>query len=864
MTLAMLRFCLVIFCVALGAALLLKGVWAQNTPTPPSVNWTRLPGTAVDISINSQGQAYIVAPNGTPWRWDALEQRWRKMSGDFVRISAAEGNRPWAINAQGVVFRYNGLWWESKDTEVVDVAADALGNVYIAKVNGEIKKWNPLRSEWRTLEGQAYRIALDMAGNPWAVTRDGNIRTFNGKDWTTEPGRAIDIAVGANDTVVIADAEGRIRVWNSLQRSWQVLTGVDSVTAVAAAPDGGPWAVLADGSIMATTLLVAPEQIKTEQGRAPEARAPTVVAPVDTAPAAVASGISAEALSTTTTVAPSPQVATVAAPVQIARPLAAAPVSPETGAPQNGAKTVAPGTENTATLDPVAVTTDENITFVNTQKSASTLAIGRDGSVFGLDAAGNILRWSNTRKRFESFPGTLIRIAVDAQGNPWGISTLGRVFRHTGNLWKQIPNATGSDIAIGADGSVVIADANGNLSKLNDTMTRFDRIPGQGLLVAVAPDGTPWTIRSDNLVQRCASTPCEIFSQKAKSISIGPDGSVYVVADSNFLMRLGTDGKNFDVIQTPGHTPQNVAVGPNGYPWVVTTSTLALASTFFERNEQDDRTIAASTAGDTTGSGSTAAVVDVPSNNAFTFTKNFAFETFVTNLNTIEEFVVGQDDGVYVYGSSQNQGPNPFLKFNSTQKKFEEVSLSFNQTLRNIDIASDGSIWTTENGSIYRLSSTGSIKRTYSVTSGSIESLSIGVDNTVYVVISNRLYHLKPGTNAFTKFNNDDVSKVAAGRAGDLWIMDSNNIVQQFTGTKFENRPLGQSVNANDIGAGTDGSVYISALDNSQYVLKKWNATNNSFDTVKNATPNRVDVASDGRPWIANTSSSTDVKRAKD
>ncbi|MEQ9566785.1 MAG: tectonin domain-containing protein, partial [Pseudomonadales bacterium] len=107
------------------------------------------------------------------------------------------------------------------------------------------------------------------------------------------------------------------------------------------------------------------------------------------------------------------------------------PVSPETGAPQNGAKTVAPGTENTATLDPVAVTTDENITFVNTQKSASTLAIGRDGSVFGLDAAGNILRWSNTRKRFESFPGTLIRIAVDAQGNPWGISTLGRVFRHT-------------------------------------------------------------------------------------------------------------------------------------------------------------------------------------------------------------------------------------------------------------------------------------------------------------------------------------------------------------------------------------------------------------------------------------------------
>ncbi len=863
MTLAIVRFCLVLFCVVFGTGQPIKDAWAQNSST--SVTWTRLPGKAVDISINSQGQAYAVAPNGTPWRWDALEQRWRKMSGDFVRISAAEGNRPWAVNAEGVVFRYNGLWWENKDTDVADVTADALGNVYIAKISGEIKKWNPLRSEWQPVEGQAYRIALDMAGNPWSLARDGRIRAYDGKGWIAMPGRAVDIAIGGDDTVVIADADGRVRIWNKVQRSWRVVSGVEGVMAVAATSDGGPWAVIADGGIMATTLIVAPEKIKTEEGRAPEIQAPSAVAPVDSAPVAVASGLAAAPATPAAAVAPSVQVAPVTAQVQTADGVIAAPVSPETnGTGQNAARTVAPASEVAGTTDPTAVTTNEDITFVNTRKSASVLAIGRDGSVFGLDAGGNILRWSNSRKRFESFPGTLVRLAVDADGNPWGISTLGRVFRHTGNLWKQIPNATGSDISIGADGSVVIADASGNLSKLNDAMTRFERIPGQGLLVAVAPDGTPWTIGSDNLVQRCTSSPCEMFAQKAKSIAVGPDGSVYVVSDRGFLMRLASDGKTFEVVRTSGHTPQSVAVGPNGYPWVVSTDMLALASTFFERDEQSDRAVAVSTGGDTAGSGSIAAVVDVSSNTDFTFSKNMAFDTYTTGLSSLDELVVGQDDEVYVYGMPGGQDSNKFLKFNSTKKKFEEVSISFSGNLSNIDVARDGTIWTANSGSVYKLSSTGSVLRTYSVTSGEIRNLSIGPDDTVYVVIEKTLYHLKSGTSVFTKFSNDDVYKVAVGRADDLWIADSGNIVQQFTGTKFENRPLGQSVRVQDIGAGTDGSVYISFWDGSTYVLKKWNAANKSFDTVKNIHADKVDVTSDGRPWIAYTSENADVKRGKD
>ena len=682
------------------------------------------------------------------------------------------------------------------------------------------------------------------------------------------PGRAIDIAVGGNDTVVIADTEGQIRIWNRTEKAWRKVDGVNGVTAAAATPDGGPWAVIRGGAIMATTLLVAPEKIKIEEGRAPESRAPQAVAPVDSAPPAVASGVAAPPLPPAAAPAPPPARATSStAPALVTNDAVAPPVTADTGARNTEAQnTVAPATGNDPALDPTTLTTAEDIVFVNTQKTASALAIGRDGSVFGLNEAGGVLRWSNSRKQFDDFPGTLVRLAVDADGNPWGISTLGRVFRHTGNLWKQIPGATGSDIAIGGDGSVVIADASSTLFRLNDAMTRFDRISGQGILVAVSPEGTPWTIRSDSLVQRCDKSPCEVFRQKAKSISIGPDGSVYVVSNTQFLMRLNAEGITFEVVQTPGHTPQSVAVGPNGFPWVVTNDTLVLTSKFFERDEQNDRLVAASTVGDTTGSGDTAAVVDVSSQSAFTFSKNITFETFTANLNTIDEIVVGQNDGFYVYGSPPNQGPKQLLKFNTKTKKLDEVSLSFNQELDKFDVANDGSIWTNGNSSnsVYKLTSTGSLQRTYSVPSGSLQNLSIGSDGTVYIVTSSKLYHLKPGSNAFTKFSNDDASKVAVGRAGDLWIADSSNIVQQFTGTRFENRPLGQSISINDLGAGTDGSIYITLYENNAYVLKKWNATNGSFDKVNNVTADKVDVLSDGRPWIANTSSGTDVKRAKD
>lgn len=825
--------CVQIFCLAL-LALVSHSAQAQDRALP---TWTKLPGTAVDLSINAEGQAYAAAQDGTPWRWDKVEGRWRRMSGNFKRISAAEGNRPWAVDGEGIVYRYNGLWWENKDTDVADVAADATGNVYIAKTDGSIKVWYPLRSEWRPVDGAAWRIALDGAGNPWVVTAEGVIQSYDGKSWSTYPGRALDIAVGGTDTVAIADREGGVRTYSAAAGRWDVVPGVNGVLSVAVTPDGGTWAVLRDGSIMATSLLVA-DSTKSEEGHAPDAVAPRITAPGAVAPASVA-------------------------PVETAPHAEAAPVV----APPPAAR-AAPSSGSSAGIDPATITAKGDITFANTRKNATSIAIGKDGSVFALDAGGNVLRWSNTRKAFDSFPGSLVRIAVDPNGNPWGVSALGRVFRHTGTAWKQIVGATASDIAIGSDGTVVIADVSGTLFKLNAAQTSFDRILGNGMLVAVGPDGTPWTVRSDKLVQRCDTMPCTVFAQRAESLSIGPDGSVWIVSDRNLLMRLNADGKTFDVVRIAGNTPAKVAVGPNGYPWVVNDQGLALASTFFKRDEGGDRKLAAATSGDTIGSG--ASETPVTSNaSGFTFTKSMQFETLSTS-NLSPDFQAymdaGNDGNFYVY----SHGEGVFI-YDESKKKFilESTTVGTGTTYKALDfgVASNGDIWFYTNSpdpkdALYRERSK-TIKQ-YTAGSGTTANVAVAPDDTVYAHVteggSNYLYKKTSSSEVFTKFSTyDQVHQFDVGPGNDVWIIDKSNYVKQWNGTKFEKRPTsGQK--ANKIKVGADGTVYI--VDQNSAV-RKWNGTNKSFDKINNITTNGLAVDDDGRPWL-NTDGLRTIKRAKD
>ncbi len=811
----------------LFAVVLIQNAFAQSEGGATEA-WFAIPGRAIDLSINEEGQAYALGQSGRVWRWDKAEQRWRPMAGEFARITAAEGNRPWAVDQEGGVHRYNGLWWEPKSDDVLDVAADAKGNVYIARKDTSLWKWYALRSEWRPIPGQAVRLDIGADQSLWGILPDGSVAVFDGQMWVPFAGRALDLAAGTNGQVAIATPEGDIRLLNQQNQSWDLVGGLNGVVTVSVTPEGGLWAVARSGEIYANRKLKEDvseeEENKAEGIKAPSISSPSIVASVPKAPSGAAPDIAA--------------------------PPVNAPPQPPSNPTENNTE------DDPGSVDLAAISGTEDILFVNTRRAASLLSIGKDGSVFGLDQVGNVLRWSNNRRDFESFPGTLVRIAVDPEGNPWGVTALGRVFRHDGRDWQQVLNAAASDIAIGGDGTVIIANSSGVLFRFNANRNRFDRIQGSGLLVAVDPEGNPWSVRSDKLVQRCDATPCQPLGQKARSISIGPDGRVWIVSDAERLMRLDEKMGRFIPVPTLGLPVRDVASGPNGFPWVATTDGVALSSRFFERAEDQDQTTIATTSDDTVGTGAT----DTPVSNqvdGFVFTKNMRFETL--NRGDLDIFDTpfldaGNDGEIYAYNYSGG-----FTKFEEASKSFKYFpsqlgSLGFQ--ILDFTVESDGALWgyindpqSVMNG-LYR-EKNGAFQQ-FSVNGAENAGVTAAPDDTIYAIFSfpgskNYLYEKASNSNVFRRFSTYSlVHDVGVGPGRDIWIVNKNNEVMQWTGSRFEKRPAsGQS--AARISVGAEGSVYIVDPADELY---KWNGANKSFDRVNNTELKTVAVDDTGKPWI--------------
>lgn len=819
-------------------------VAAQEATAGPSAPWMPLSGSVADITMNADGQAYAVGRDGTVWRWDRVEVRWRPMSGKMQRITAAEGNRPWAVSGDGTVFRYNGLWWENRADDVVDVAADTHGNVYVAKADGAIFKWYDLRSEWRPVSGRAVRLALDYEGMLWAVAPDGTVQSFDGENWRAWNGRARDIAAGGTGQVGIATPEGDIRLLSDTDKAWTRLTGINEVVSLLIAPDNAIWAVQGDGNLYTN------KPVSSTEDEAENQKAKSISA----------RSIAAEGIAVDVPSALLPSAQSIAAPT----------VSTQT-AEVNEAEVNEnePTQDRGSAIDPASITADDPITFFDTNKSADRIAIGKDGSIFALDADGNVLRWSNSRRTFESFPGSLVRIAVDPEGVPWGISNLGRVFFHTGLQWEQVRNVTASNIAIGSDRTVVVADTSGALFEFNANSKRFNRIQGSGNDVAVSPEGVVWVINADGFVQRCETFPCKILPQKASDISIGPDGRVWIVSQQNRLMRLKEDGSTFEMVATLGRELRDVASGPNGLPWFVSTNGRVFASSYFERDESEDRMIAARSSGDTVGTGaSESPVSDSPS--AITFSKNMRFDTLDNGDITSGEAWIeaGNDELVYAY-STQTRSFYTYDERRGTFVSKKTVLGTNSYEIEGFVVDSNGAIWTDVNHvgqsanlqGLYR-DFDGSLRK-YDDPCNMIEDIGIAPDDTLYVVCSfasgnNKLYRKPPNSLNFRQIQtNVNIEKVAVGRAQDIWVLDYDGYVRQWDGSNFVRRPrTGQEASAISVGA--DGSVYI-RINND---LAKWNSANQSFDKVNNVEVSHLTVDRTGRPWIT-FDTSPEVKRAR-
>lgn len=790
----------------------------------PAPSWNAVPGAAADISIDAEGAVYAAGRDEALWLWRDEAGNWAPIPGRGLRIAALPGKRLWAVQKDGSVMHYDGRRWVDMAAKALDVAVAADGAAYIARSDGRLARWNG--KTWTDIPGKGVRLAVHPDGSIWTVLADGAIVRNEGSEAQTLPGRARDLSISTDGAVWIASAEGWMQRWNGAD--WdEPDRRVTDATVIALTPGGIPWAATASGAIRT--------QAKINTGLL-----------ADFSSAQTPDGVTFRTRGRTAR-----------SPRELARARAAASV---------------------VLKSPAQVTDPAPFEFVDTRGTASRIAIGQDGSVFAIGVDGLLRRWSNAQRRFLDFPGQLVRVSVNPGGLPWGINQTGRIFRHTGTDWKQVAG-TAFDISVGVNNEAFITTADGVLSRFDPATERFARVPGQAFFVATAPDGVPWGLLVDGTVVRCAALPCERLGRDAKSLAIGPDGSVFIVNFSNQLRRYVPARQEFELIPVPGHEPVAVAVGPAGRPWVITTESKVLSSRFFPRDESLDLAMAATSQTPTTGTGDVAIVTGSPTTGSgFTFSKKMQFTAVNVPCATLEDVAVGVDGSVIALCDNKTL----LVRYSTKTKTFSSISglpLSAGATVQAVDTDASGFLWLLSgdvDGRIIQQTGKTSFKTLQLPVTSPISNpapgspvmnrdIAIGPDGTVYAIDTGGFVYRRLTTqSAFTKFISGTWNKVAVGVANDVWLLDTSGDLFELVGGKLERRPPKGGISFEDLGGGADGSIYTTRLNPSTffYELLKWNASNSSFDTV-NTAADHVDVAPNGRPWITNTSMSPDVFMAK-
>ena len=128
------------------------------------------------------------------------------------------------------------------------------------------------------------------------------------------------------------------------------------------------------------------------------------------------------------------------------------------------------------------------------------VAYSIDGVVWGVDTANGIFKYENGSWS-PTYIGQATKIEVDAQGDLWTITSLGRVMNYSKGHWfMKADNGTAREISLGADGSIWIlgtheVENNGfPLFYYDQTTEHFISVNTYAVALVVGLDGQPWVV----------------------------------------------------------------------------------------------------------------------------------------------------------------------------------------------------------------------------------------------------------------------------------------------------------------------------------------------------------------------------------
>lgn len=229
------------------------GGTSGSTAPPVTGQWTALPGSAVDVGAGGSGTGSIwhVGGKRVPGgyaisRWNGSS--WNEIPGGAVRIDVDGQGNAWVLNDTNTIFRWTGNAWSALDGQALDVGVGANGTTWVigtSKAPGGYAIHRRDGNTWKPIPGAAVRIDVDPRGNAWVVNDTGSIFRWTGSNWAPVPGSARDIGIGGDGSVFIVGTDGSVQKWSG--SAWVKRDG--GLQVISVDPSGIPYGANAGNQI---------------------------------------------------------------------------------------------------------------------------------------------------------------------------------------------------------------------------------------------------------------------------------------------------------------------------------------------------------------------------------------------------------------------------------------------------------------------------------------------------------------------------------------------------------------------------------------------------------------------------------------
>ena len=229
---------------------------AQGTAKPSTPQWEQVAGPPgvhfKPVSLGSARAIWALNNNGLPWKWNGSS--WEKMasSGTVSAISVAADGSVWATNPSDSMSvlqldQLNKKWTRYIRAGMKQVAAlNALQSWGLDQA-GTLFFWNRKTTTWEKKAGTVSQISVGLDGTLWATADSGRVLRWDGKKWDAAlPKGMVYVAVGSAKNIWALDGANQVFKWSG--SAWEKMPG--SLRTIAAAWDGSVWGIDAQGSVV--------------------------------------------------------------------------------------------------------------------------------------------------------------------------------------------------------------------------------------------------------------------------------------------------------------------------------------------------------------------------------------------------------------------------------------------------------------------------------------------------------------------------------------------------------------------------------------------------------------------------------------